>query len=205
MFISFEGIDFCGKSTQVKLLSDYLLNERGFKIQNIREPGGTQISEKIRTILLDRKIFDMTIQAEILLFSASRSQLVQQVIKPSLNEGTVVISDRFHDSTTAYQGFGRGISIEYIETINRFAIDGTLPDVTFILDIDVETAEKRRVQKNTVPDRMESAGKEFFTRVRDGYLTMARSDKRFVVIDGKMDVMNIHKEIINEVENRFKL
>lgn len=203
MFITFEGIDFCGKSTQVKLLETYLIQNRKSIVKTIREPGGTEISEKIRTILLEKKISDMSIETEILLFSASRAQLVQKVIKPNLVDGKVVISDRFHDSTTAYQGYGRGIPLDYIKAINEFAIDGCLPDVTFILDIDLETAEVRRQVKNSELDRMESSGRNFFERVRAGYLELASGHKRFVILDGKDDIMTIHKKIIDEVEKRF--
>ncbi|NUN09814.1 MAG: dTMP kinase [Ignavibacteriaceae bacterium] len=203
MFITFEGIDHCGKSTQVKLLENYFINEKGLDVINIREPGGTGISEKIRTILLDKKISDMKIETEILLFSASRAQLVREVIKPGLEQGKVVISDRFHDSTTAYQGYGRGIPLEYINTINSFAIAGCVPDITFIIDIDLETAEERKKSKNSVPDRMEIAGREFFERVRNGYREIARTHKRFVLIDGKDEIGIIKNRIIEEVKKRF--
>src|ERR1035437_7478026 len=118
MFITFEGIDFCGKSTQVQLLQKYLEN-KGERVVIIREPGGTDISEKIRDILLDKKNFKMVTEAEIFLFSASRAQLVREKIRPFLDKGYYVISDRFHDSTTAYQGYGRGLPIESVEHINH--------------------------------------------------------------------------------------
>lgn len=203
MFITFEGIDHCGKSTQVKLLENYFIDEKGQDVINIREPGGTGISEKIRSILLDKKISDMKIETEILLFSASRAQLVREIIKPGLQKGKVVISDRFHDSTTAYQGYGRGIPLEYINAINSFAIEGCVPDITFIIDIDLETAEERKRSKNSVLDRMEIAGREFFERVRTGYLEIASTHKRFVVINGKDEINIINKRIIEEVKKRF--
>ncbi|HUX59924.1 MAG TPA: dTMP kinase, partial [Ignavibacteriaceae bacterium] len=140
MFITFEGIDFSGKSTQVKLLRKYL-NNKNKKVKIIREPGGTKISELVRTILLNKAHNKMTIETEIFLFSASRSQLVRQKIRPYLEQGIYVISDRFHDSTTAYQGFGRGIPIEAVKSINRLAIGETIPDLTFFIDIPVEEAE----------------------------------------------------------------
>ena len=142
MFISFEGIDFCGKSTQVELLKKYLV-EKKKQVEIIREPGGTDISEKVREILLDKKHYHMFMQTEIFLFSASRAQLVREKIQPYLETGIYVISDRFHDSTVAYQGFGRGIDLETVQRINNLAIGGTIPDLTFILDIPVDVAEKK--------------------------------------------------------------
>ncbi len=146
MFITFEGIDFCGKSTQIELLKSYLL-KKNKKVRVIREPGGTEISEKIRTILLDKENSKMFMETEFLLFSASRTQLVREKIKPYLDEGIYVISDRFHDSSTAYQGYGRGISIEVILSIHKLAIGNTIPDITFFIDIPVEVAEQRRKEK----------------------------------------------------------
>ncbi len=126
MFITFEGIDFCGKSTQIELLKSYLLKNNK-NVEVIREPGGTEISEKIRTMLLDKENSKMLMETEFLLFSASRSQLVREKIRPYLDEGIYVISDRFHDSSTAYQGYGRGISIEVILSIHKLAIGNTIP------------------------------------------------------------------------------
>ena len=134
MFITFEGIDFCGKSTQIELLKSYLLKNKK-KVQVLREPGGTEISEKIRTMLLDKENSKMLMEAEFLLFSASRAQLVREKIRPYLDEGIYVISDRFHDSSTAYQGYGRRISIEVILSIHKLAIGNTIPDITFFIDI----------------------------------------------------------------------
>ena len=146
MFITFEGIDFCGKSTQVKLLNDYLIAKNKI-VRLIREPGGTEISEKIREILLDKKNNKMTMETEFLLFSASRAQLIRERIRPYLNEGNFVISDRLHDSSIAYQGFGRGIPIEQIEQISRFSVGDTLPDLTFFIDIPVERSRKKKSLK----------------------------------------------------------
>ena len=134
MFITFEGIDFCGKSTQVKLLKEFL-ESKGKTVKIIREPGGTEISEKIREILLDKKHLNLTIETEIFLFSASRAQLVREVIQPYLEKKYYVLSDRFHDSTTAYQGFGREIPLPIVEQINNLVIGKTIPDLTFFIDI----------------------------------------------------------------------
>ena len=144
MFITFEGIDFCGKSTQIRLLEEYL-SSNNKKVQVIREPGGTEISEKIRHMLLDKENSRMYMQTEFLLFSASRAQLVREKIRPYLDKGFYVISDRFHDSSTAYQGYGRGLPVEVILAISNLAIGETVPDLTFIIDIPIDVADQRKI------------------------------------------------------------
>jgi thymidylate kinase len=204
MFITFEGIDFCGKSTQVKLLNDYL-SSLGKTVKIIREPGGTEISEKIREILLDKKNNKMTIETEFLLFSASRAQLIRERIRPYLNENFYVISDRLHDSSIAYQGFGRGIPVEQIMQISNFAIGNTIPDITFFIDIPVEEAEKRKAnEKNVELDRIEVSKNDFFEKVRNGYLFLSGKEKRFRKIDGLLSIESIHKLIIKELEDYAK-
>ena len=199
MFITFEGIDFCGKSTQIELLKSYLLKNKK-KVQVIREPGGTEISEKIRTMLLDKENSKMLMETEFLLFSASRAQLVREKIRPYLDEGIYVISDRFHDSSTAYQGYGRGISIEVILSIHKLAIGNTIPDVTFFIDIPVEAAEQRRQEKlREHLDRIEVSDMDFFLRVRNGYLELAKNENRFRILNGTDSVENIQEKIINEI------
>ncbi len=199
MFITFEGIDFSGKSTQVELLKKYLTGHKK-QVVIIREPGGTEISEKVRNILLDKKHNNMTIQTEIFLFSASRAQLVREKIRPYLQDKYYVISDRFHDSSTAYQGYGRGVAIESVKHIHNLAIGETLPDITFFIDIPVEEAERRKaIKNNTDLDRIELSDKEFYTRVRNGYLNIAAEEKRFRVIDGTLAVDEIHRQIIREM------
>lgn len=200
MFITFEGIDFCGKSTQIELLKSYLLKNNK-KVRVIREPGGTEISEKIRTMLLDKENSKMLMETEFLLFSASRSQLVREKIRPYLEEGIYVISDRFHDSSTAYQGYGRGISIEVVLSVHKLAIGNTIPDVTFFLDIPVEVAEQRRQEKLSEHlDRIEISDMDFFSRVRNGYIELAKSENRFRILNGTDSVENIQEKIINEIE-----
>ena len=200
MFITFEGIDFCGKSTQIELLKSYLLKNNK-KVQVIREPGGTEISEKIRSMLLDKENCKMLMETEFLLFSASRSQLVREKIRPYLDEGIYVISDRFHDSSTAYQGYGRGISIEVVFSIHKLAIGNTIPDVTFFLDIPVEVAEQRRQEKLSEHlDRIEISDMDFFSRVRNGYLELAKNQNRFRILNGTDSVDNIQEKIIYEIE-----
>jgi len=199
MFVTFEGIDFCGKSTQVELLRKFFLKQNK-KVEIIREPGGTEISELVRNILLDKKNYHMVVETEIFLFSAARAQLVREKIRPYLNQGIYVISDRFHDSTTAYQGFGRGIDIESVIHINSLAIGNTVPDITFLLDITVEEAGKRKkLMENFDPDRIEASDSSFYERVRAGYLYLAEQEERIHVINGMKPVEDIHLEILKEI------
>lgn len=198
MFITFEGIDFCGKSTQIKKLEEYLVSKHKI-VKVIREPGGTLISEKIRDILLDKNNDLMVMETEILLFSASRAQLVREKIKPYLDNGFYVISDRFHDSSTAYQGYGRGLSVDAIKSIHKIAIGETVPDITFLIDIPIEIAHQRKSVKSGELDRIEMSDINFYNRVRDGYLQIAKEEKRFKVIDGNRNVDIIHKDIIREI------
>jgi len=201
MFITFEGLDFCGKSTQVKLLKEKL-EEMGKKITLIREPGGTQISEKIRDILLDKKNSEMHIEAELLLFSASRAQLVREKIIPLLKDGFFVISDRFHDSSIAYQGFGRGISLNSVKAIQEFAIGSAIPNLTFFIDLPLNEIDKRREKFGaTNLDRIELSENDFYNRVRNGYLEMSKTDSRFIVVDGTKTIEEIHLQIMNIVTN----
>jgi len=200
MFISFEGIDFSGKSTQIELLKDFLVDHNK-KVEILREPGGTEISEKVRRILLDNKNEEMFAEAELLLFSASRAQLLREKIQPYLEKGIYVISDRFHDSSTAYQGYGRGIPLEVVKMVHDLAIGDTIPDVTFFIDIPVGIANERRKKKSKLKlDRIEVADIEFYNRVRSGYLEIARQEERFKVIDGTQTIETIQNQIISELE-----
>jgi dTMP kinase len=200
MFISFEGIDFSGKSTQIELLKDYLVDHNK-KVEILREPGGTEISEKIRRILLDNKNEELVAEAELFLFSASRAQLVREKIRPYLEQGIYVISDRFHDSSTAYQGYGRGIPLEVVNQIHQLAIGETIPDLTFFIDIPVGIANERRKKKSKVKlDRIETADTEFYNRVRNGYLEIARKEERFKVINGTQTIETTQNQIISELE-----
>jgi dTMP kinase len=200
MFISFEGIDFCGKSTQIDLLKDYLV-EKKKKVEIVREPGGTDISEKIRLMLLDYNNGNMFMETELFLFSASRSQLVREKIRPYLEKGIYVISDRYHDSSTAYQGYGRGLPVEEIKKVHQISIGDTIPDITFYIDIPVGVANERKKKKSKGKlDRIELADMEFYNRVREGYLEIARNEKRFKVIDGAQTIEVIHNQIISEFE-----
>ena len=200
MFITFEGLDFCGKSTQVQLLEKYLI-DNGNKVKIIREPGGTPISEKIRDILLDKKNSEMSIETELILFSASRSQLVNQVIIPALQENYYVISDRFHDSSIAYQAFGRKINLEFVEELQQFVIGKAVSDITFFLDISIDEVIRRKSKvKHVELDRIELSKIDFYRRVRNGYLYTAKKEKRFRMINGELPIEQIHKIIIDEVK-----
>lgn len=204
MFITFEGIDFCGKSTQVELLKRFF-EDQNKRVEIIREPGGTEISEMVRSILLDKKLYHMVMETEIFLFSAARAQLVREKIRPYLNQGIYVISDRFHDSTTAYQGFGRGLDIESVNHINNLAIGDTIPDITFFVDITVEEANKRKsMLQNFDPDRIEVSDSLFYERVRAGYLYIADRNSRMKVINGMKSIEEIHNDILEEIKSLEK-
>jgi dTMP kinase len=200
MFITFEGLDFCGKSTQVKLLVKYL-EEKNRKIEIIREPGGTPISEKIRDVLLDNKNSEMTEVTEMLLFAASRSQLVNEVILPKLKEGYYIISDRFHDSSIAYQGYGRQIDLDFVTKLQMFVIKNALPDLTFFIDIPISEVEKRKNLFKSEPDRIESSKSLFYERVLAGYNKITVEQKRFKRIDGLLSKEQIHNKIVKEITN----
>lgn len=201
MFITFEGLDFCGKSTQVELLKDYLV-KKNRKVNILREPGGAIISEKIREILLDKKNSKMTMETELLLFSASRSQLVREIIIPQLNQGYYVISDRFHDSTTAYQGYGRGVPLNFVESLNKFVIQNALPDITFFIDIPVDEVVRRKSKIDLFElDRIELSKSGFYEKVRDGYLEISKSEDRFFTINGAASINEIHHMIISRIED----
>jgi len=201
VFITFEGIEGCGKSTQSKLLFEELI-DRGFSVVLTREPGGTEASEEIRKIILKKWKERFTPFAELSLYEAARSLHVENLIKPSLEEGAVVICDRFTDSTLAYQGYGRGLSLELIERLNFEATEGLKPDLTFLLDLPVEIAFKRLDRKNL--DRMESEEISFHERVRKGFLEIARKERsRIVVLDGTKDVEAIFSQVLTTFLERL--
>jgi dTMP kinase len=192
MLITFEGIDGCGKSTQINLLKQHL-EAQGKHVQVYREPGGTSIAEKIRSLLLDTKN-EISAVSELLLFSAARAQLVQEQIIPALESGTVVILDRFYDSTTAYQGYGRSVlPLKEIDALNKVASQGFTPNLTFYLRIPLTLALQRRAER--AQDRMEMAGDEFYTRVIEGYELMVNEHPRFIVLDGAQPIESIALEI----------
>ena len=180
-FISFEGIDGSGKTTQIKLLCDNLI-KNGKKVSVFREPGGTIISEKIRAILLDRNNFNLSNEAETLLFLASRNQLINEELKNKLDSGEYVIFDRFNDSTIAYQGYGFGLDIKQLKILSNFATNGFVPYKTFYLDISVEESIRRRAKYNS--DRIEIKGEKYLSSVYDGFKEIARENPtRIIKID----------------------
>jgi dTMP kinase len=202
-FITFEGSEGCGKSTQVRRLVARL-KKMGVPHLLTREPGGTPIGESIRELLqFAPESAAMTAETELLLFEASRSQLVREIIRPALARGESVISDRFFDSTTVYQGAARKLDRQMVEQFNRFAVSDCIPDITFILDLDVETA-RARMQTPRRPDRMEQETAGFYERVRQGYLDLAkREPKRIVLIDGEHSPAKIEDEIWRVISTRF--
>jgi dTMP kinase len=204
MFITFEGLDFSGKSTQVGLFAN-ALTQSGVKTLVLRDPGGTAIGERIRAVLLDRELLDMSDFTELFLFSASRSQLVQEIIKPALENGTIVVCDRFYDSTTSYQGRGRGLSLAAIKTINQVAADGLVPAITYFIDIPVSELEARMRRQKAGADRMEMSGRAFYERVRDGFLQLAKEEPRFEVIDGGMSIEEIGQKVWNRFERELAI
>ena len=182
LFITFEGIDGCGKSTQTALCREWL-EGMGREVLMVREPGGTKIGEKIRELLLDKKNSSMAPMTELFLFEAARAQIVEETIKPAIASGKVVICDRFFDSSFAYQGCARGLGPERVTRLNMDATGGLAPDITFFLDISVADAIKRRNSRGEEKDRIESAGDAFQEKVRDGFVRAASEDKRIVTIN----------------------
>ena len=195
LFVTFEGIDGCGKTTQIELLSSDLKAE-GIPYILIREPGGTLIGEKIRTILLDRKNDSMTRMAELLLFEAARAQITEEVIIPALEKGVNVICDRFYDSTTAYQGYANKMGRDLTDFLNLKATNETYPDMTLLLDIDPETACMRRSERGEA-DRIEALGLAYQEAVREGYLELAKSEERIKVLDADRTPEAIYEDIHN--------
>lgn len=196
LFITFEGADGCGKTTQIELLDKYL-RENGFETLLTREPGAKGLGVKLREILLN---YDGEVSpvAESFLFLADRAQHVDCIIKPALKEGKIILCDRHTDSTVAYQGYGRNLDLDRINYLNNIATSGLKPDLTIVFDIDVETSMSR-VGKNK--DRMESSGVEFFNRVREGYLEIAKKEpQRVRVINSSDTIENIHKKVVELVE-----
>ena len=193
LFITFEGADGCGKTTQIKLLQEYL-QYRGYEVVLTREPGCAGLGQKIRDLLLN---YDGEVSpvCESFLFLADRAQNVDVIVKRNVDLGRIVISDRHTDSSLAYQGYGRELDVEKIDMLNNIATSGLKPDLTFVFDIDVETSMERIGKEK---DRMESSGKEFFERVRQGYLKIAQKEpNRIKVINAVDSVENIHSKVVN--------
>lgn len=201
LFITFEGTDGSGKSTQIKLLRSWL-NEHGINALLTREPGGTVISEKIRNIILDKANSEMSYMTEALLYAASRAQHVDQVIRPALSEGKTVISDRFVDSSIVYQGYGRGLG-ESVEVINKYAMGNCVPDVTFLLKLDPSKAIERA--SGGKPDRIESEKLSYHQAVYDAYLELEKKyPERIFGIDATGTIDEIHEEITDRIHELLK-
>ena len=199
IFITFEGIDGCGKSTQTSMCRTWL-EELGRTVLLVREPGGTKIGERIRELLLDKKNSSMAPLTELFLFEAARAQIVEEVIKPALSEGKIVICDRFFDSSYAYQGCARGLGPEMVSRLNMDATGGLAPDITFFLDISVEGAIKRRNVRGEEKDRIESAGDAFQEKVRQGFIRAASEDGRIVTVDASLSPDEIFAQIREKIE-----
>lgn len=199
LFITFEGPDGCGKTTQMKLLAEYF-EKKGKEVVLTREPGGKGLGEKVREILLnyDGEVSD---RCESFLFLADRAQNIDIIVNPAVKEGKIVLCDRHIDSTVAYQGYGRGLNIDRINMLNNLATNGKKPNLTLVFDVDVETSMKRVGKEK---DRMESAGIDFHNRVRKGYLELAKQEpKRIKVLDATKSIEEIHKDVINILAEVF--
>lgn len=201
LFVTFEGIEGCGKTTQIEHLASFLKGiSRPFLVT--REPGGTEIGEQIRQVLLSCDNAGMEPMAELFLYEAARIQHMRQVISPALEEGKIVLCDRFADATLAYQGYGRGLDLAWVEETNARAMNNRKPDLTFLLDLPVEEGLRRawkRMEKQTAKeDRFEKESLDFHRRVKEGYLILARREpQRIVILDGMKDEQTLHREIIS--------
>jgi dTMP kinase len=195
MFITFEGSEGCGKTTQIQLLAEFLQQKQD-KVLLTREPGGTEIGEQIREILAKRENTAMQLRTEILLFQASRAQLVEELIKPHLAKGYIVLCDRYADSTIAYQGYGyRNIELPKLRSLVDFATDGLKPDLTILLDLDVEIGLQRRERGGQI-NRLDTYDLEFYRRVRAGYLEMARQEaSRWVIVNAAQPLLQVQNDV----------
>ncbi len=203
-FVTLEGPEGSGKTTQLPLLATWL-EARGYSVLKTREPGGTSIGERIRDLLHDPAHIEMTPRAEILLYSASRAQLVAEVIRPALQAGKVVLCDRYFDSTYAYQGYGRGLPLDALREITQFATGGLMPDVTFYLDIEPEAGLRRRADAGEEMNRLDRETLAFHRRVREGYQALIAADpSRWVTIDARGSVEAVHARLQDAFDDSFE-
>lgn len=201
-FITFEGVDGSGKGTQVEMLKNYF-RENNIDAVFTREPGGTKVAEKIREVILDKSNDELTDIAEMFLFSASRSTLVENVIKPAIKDGKIVVCDRFVDSSIAYQGYARNLGADLVKKVNDIALNGCEPDLTFLLDLSSEIGEKRNKQFTEKQDRIETNSAMFKQKVRIGFLEIAENNpKRFVVLDASKSKDEIFNQVLGELRGR---
>jgi dTMP kinase len=199
LFITTEGTDGSGKTTQIKLLESYL-KDKGFEVVVTREPGGTSIGEKIRSIILDPGNREMSYITEMMLYASARAQLVNELIRPSLAQGKVIICDRFIDSSYVYQGFGRNIDIELIEKVNSIALDGLMPDITLFFDIDPRVALARRIQ-STGADRIEQETMDFHRKVYEGYKKLvSKYPDRIKAIESNRSIDEIFLDVKDSID-----
>lgn len=204
LFVAFEGIDGCGKTTQAAQFAHWA-RTNGFRVVTVREPGGTELGEQVRSLLLSHSSGELTGAAEALLYSASRAQLVQSVIKPALARGELVVADRFVDSSLAYQGAGRQLGVAAVRAANELAVDQCWPDVTVLLHLDTGTAAERRRAEGRADDRIEGAGDDFFARVARAYEELAAGEPgRFVTIDASSDPSSVHERVVEAVAPRLE-
>ena len=205
MFITFEGPDGSGKTTQIRRLIP-VLQEKGFDIVHTREPGGTDIGDQIRSIIMNMKNKSMHPRAEILLFCASRAQLVEELVRPSLSEGKLVLCDRYADSTMAYQGYGHGLDRDVLSQLLHFATGGLKPDLTLLFDISAEAGLRRRLTNHEEWNRMDDYARQFHERVRSGYLAMAAAEpERWAVIDADRTPDEIHREVVSVIIEKLSV
>jgi dTMP kinase len=203
IFITFEGIEGSGKSTQLSMLNKWLTNH-DYDVVATREPGGTKIGEKIRELLRSGSKDDVfSPRTELMLFEASRAQHMEEIVLPALNNGKIVLCDRFFDSTTVYQGVARAIDTDIVHILNDFSSFEKKPDLTIILDIDVDESMNRLIKREISKDRIEQEDRKFFENVRNGYLSLAQNNERFFVIDGTGDANSIQQKIRDELSKRF--
>ncbi len=200
LFITFEGIDGCGKTTQAMLTYKFLI-ARGEQVKLLREPGSTEVAERIRGILLD-KTLDVGDITELLLYEAARAEITAREIAPQLAKGHIVLCDRFYDSTTAYQGYGRKLNVAMVRSLHRVAVGDLVPDLTLVFDLDLRTAYSRRTG---TPDRLESQPRAFFERVRKGFLEIARKERRRVkVIDAAQPIETVFDDVRKYLERKLR-
>lgn len=204
IFITMEGPDGAGKTTQIELLKDYL-NKKGYDVLITRDPGGNAVSEAIREVILNKDFTEMGYMTELLLYAAARAQLVKENIKPALSAGKAVIADRFVDSSAVYQGIGRGLGIDTVYKVNEFALQGILPDMTFLMDLDAEVGIARKKNQAEL-DRMERESVDFHKKVVAGYRDLAdRYPERILKVDAALQVQEIHDIIVANIEKKLGL
>ncbi len=203
LFITFEGVDGCGKSTQVEYFKR-ILQEKGIDFISVREPGGTAISEKIRTILLDKDNAEMVNEAEVLLYAASRAQLVGQVILPALKEGKVVLCDRYADSSIAYQGYGRQLNVDFVRSANSYALDNCEPDYTLYFDVTPDKV-RARITSRGEADRLEAEKESFHDRVYNGYKKFySEIERNLITIDASRSIEEVSVHVLTAAEEILK-